>query len=92
MFNDEFVENIALSYQRFAEEADPFREALAQCLDGVKGRSKTALNLRYGKGLSATAVAQEMRVSPGAVRMLLCRVRQSLRECIEERMRGPDAA
>lgn len=92
VFNDEIVESVALSYQRFVEEADPFREALELCLDGVEGRAKKALDLRYGKGLSSPAVAHAMRLSAGAVRMLLCRLRQSLRECIEQRLREPGAA
>ncbi len=86
LFNDEIVEGIALSYQRFAEEADPFREALERCLEKVQGRAKRALKLRYGKGLSSPAVADEMKTSAGAVRMMLCRVRQMLKDCIEERI------
>lgn len=87
VFNDQLVESIALGYQRFAEDADPFREALQHCLAAVEGRSKRAINLRYGKGLSSPAVAREMRLSAGAVRMLLCRARHSLRQCIEERLK-----
>jgi RNA polymerase sigma-70 factor (ECF subfamily) len=86
VFNDEIVEGIALSYQRFAEDADPFREALERCLEQVQGRGKRALHLRYAKGLASPAVAREMRLTSGAVRMLLCRVRQALRDCIERRV------
>ncbi len=86
LFNDEIVESIALGYQRFADDADPFREALQHCLAAIKGRGKRAIHLRYAKGLSSPEVAREMRLSAGAVRMLLCRVRQSLRQCIEQRL------
>jgi RNA polymerase sigma-70 factor (ECF subfamily) len=86
VFNDEIVDQIALGYQRFAAEADPFREALERCLQQLDGRSKTAVELRYANGLKSPAVAREMGLSPGAVRMLLCRVRQSLRDCIEQRV------
>jgi RNA polymerase sigma-70 factor (ECF subfamily) len=89
LFDDEIVDRIAISYQRFVDDADPFREALERCLDQVDGRSKQALQLRYAQGLKSAAVAREMRLSSGAVRMLLCRVRQLLRACIESRVRGP---
>jgi RNA polymerase sigma-70 factor (ECF subfamily) len=92
VFNDEIVDSIALSYQLFADEADPFRAALEQCLEKLEGRAKRAIELRYAQGLKSPAVAREMRLSAGAVRMLLCRVRQSLRECIELRVRAPRGA
>jgi RNA polymerase sigma-70 factor, ECF subfamily len=87
VFDDEIVERVALSYQRFAGEADPFREALERCLGNLDGRSKTAIELRYAAGLNSPAVAARMQLSPGAVRMLLSRARQALRQCIEQRVR-----
>jgi RNA polymerase sigma-70 factor (ECF subfamily) len=91
VFDDELVDKIALSYQRFADDADPVREALERCVERLDGRSKTAIGLRYANGLSSPAVAEKMRLSPGAVRMLLCRVRQSLRQCIEQRLQDAKA-
>jgi RNA polymerase sigma-70 factor (ECF subfamily) len=92
LFNDQLVERIALSYQRFAEEADPIREALEQCLARLNGRARKVVDLRYAKGLSSPDVAKKMRLSAGAVRMLLCRVRQTLRDCIEKRVQDPHGA
>jgi RNA polymerase sigma-70 factor, ECF subfamily len=86
VFNDEIVDSIALSYQMLVEEADPYRDALQRCVEGLEGRAKRVVELRYGKGLTSPVVAREMRLSAGAVRMLLSRVRQSLRECIEQRL------
>ena len=91
VFDDEIVDQIASSYQRFAVEVDPFREALERCLKHLDGRSKEAIELRYAAGLNSTAVADKMRLSPGAARMLLCRARQALRQCIEQRVQGAKA-
>jgi RNA polymerase sigma-70 factor (ECF subfamily) len=88
VFDDEIVDKVASSYQRFAADADPFREALERCLGGLDGRAKEAIELRYAKGMNSPAVAEKMRLSPGAVRMLLCRARQALRLCIEQRVRS----
>lgn len=91
VFDDEIVDKIALSFQRFVEDADPFREALEKCLKTLSGRSRKAIDLRYESGLGASAIAGKMGLSAGAVRMLLCRARQSLRECIDSRLNLPGA-
>lgn len=90
VFDDEIVERIALSYQRFVEDADPFREALERCLDKLKGRSRKAIDLRYQNGLGAQAIAAKLSLSAGAVRMLLCRARQTLRGCVDASLRATE--
>jgi RNA polymerase sigma-70 factor (ECF subfamily) len=89
-FGDEIVEQIASRYELLAEEVDPVREALRLCLDQLKGRSKRVIELRYRRGMKSNAIAEEMSLSAGAVRMLLCRVRESLRRCIERRLASQD--
>jgi RNA polymerase sigma-70 factor, ECF subfamily len=90
LFGDEIVEQIASRYELLSEDIDPIREALGQCLEQLKGRSKRVIELRYRRGMRSNAIAEEMSLSPGAVRMLLCRVREKLRHCIERRMSVPD--
>ena len=85
LFGDDIVEQLASRYELLAEEVDPVREALKHCLDELKGRSKKIIELRYSNGMRSNAIAQELALSPGAVRMLLCRVREKLRHCIERR-------
>jgi RNA polymerase sigma-70 factor, ECF subfamily len=86
LFGDDIVEQIASRYEALAEESDPLRDALKNCLDQVEGRSRHVIELRYKRGLSSAAIAAEMQLSSGAVRMLLSRVRDSLRRCIEGRL------
>ena len=83
VFGDEIVEQIASRYQVLAEDPDPLREALRHCLDRLKGRSKRVIELRYRGAMKSYDIAEEMNISSGAVRMLLCRVRESLRRCVE---------
>jgi RNA polymerase sigma-70 factor (ECF subfamily) len=90
LFGDEIVDQIACRYELLAEEVDPVREALRHCLDQLKGRSRRVIELRYRRGMKSNAIAQEMALSSGAVRMLLCRVREVLRRCIERRVAGQD--
>ena len=91
LFDDELVERIAAGYQRFAVDADPYREAMEHCLDRADGKSRQAIELRYAHGLDYESVSQVLKLSPGATRMLLCRVRQALRECVEARLRRAHA-
>ena len=56
----------------------------------LKGRSRRVIDLRYRRGLKSLAIAEEMALSAGAVRMLLCRVREALRRCIERRVARQD--
>jgi RNA polymerase sigma-70 factor, ECF subfamily len=86
LFGDTIVEQIASRYELFADEIDPIREALRHCIQELKGRSKRVIELRYRRGMRSDAIANEMTLSSGAVRMLLCRVREKLRYCIERRM------
>jgi RNA polymerase sigma-70 factor (ECF subfamily) len=86
LFDDELVERISQGYQRFASTADPFREALEQCMTRLDGRARRAIELRYAREMNFEEAAREMHMKAGAVRMLLCRTRQLLRECIERRL------
>lgn len=88
LFDDEIVDRVALSYQRFVEDADPFREALEGCLKKLKGRARRVIEMRYEQGLASAAIAEKLRLTTGAVRMLLCRVRQTLRTCIDRRLQA----
>jgi RNA polymerase sigma-70 factor (ECF subfamily) len=90
LFGDDIVEQIASRYEVLAENVDPMREALRHCLEKLEGRSKRVIELRYRRGLKSAAIADEMRLSSGAVRMLLCRVRETLRNCIERRVASQD--
>jgi RNA polymerase sigma-70 factor (ECF subfamily) len=86
IFDDELVEKIADSYQVFVEKFNPMRDALARCLEELEGRSRKVVHLRYADELPTPAIAQEMHITVGAVRMLLWRARGALRKCMERRL------
>lgn len=86
LFDDELVDRISQGYQRIASSADPFREALEHCIGRLDGRARQAIELRYARSFSFADAGREMHMKAGAVRMLLCRTRQALRECIERRL------
>lgn len=60
--------------------------ALARCRDQLPEDSRTALAMRYERGLDFSEIAEEMGRTLGGARQLLQRVRGNLRRCIEQRL------
>ena len=68
------------------------REALQQCLHSLPdARGRRAIELRYGEGLTGERVARQLGVSLNALYTLLSRVRKSLQDCVERRLRVEEA-
>jgi RNA polymerase sigma-70 factor, ECF subfamily len=85
-FGDDVVERLAVTYEQLITEVDPMRVALAHCVEELEGRFKHVLELRYGRNMSGPSIAAKLKMSHGAVRMLLSRIRALLRQCIEKRV------
>jgi len=87
VFDGALVEKIAESHRRLAEERLPISELLIQCVGELDGRALEAIRLRYTKQLKTLQIAEAMQLSYGATRMLLTRARNTLRLCVEERLK-----
>ena len=72
------------------QEGSPRRDALRECLLLLDGRSRRAVELRYGQGHGRAAIAGALGIGEEGVKSLLQRVRQLLRECIERRCGDED--
>jgi RNA polymerase sigma-70 factor (ECF subfamily) len=92
LFDDQLLAQLATSFQRLSEDDNPAQAALTGCLEQLTGRARTAIHLRYSDDLSCLEIAAKMRLSSGAVRMLLYRARVLLRECIERKINSPRPA
>jgi DNA-directed RNA polymerase specialized sigma24 family protein len=68
------------------------KQALAQCLEQVTGRSRRLLELRYAGDMDLPQIAVQLQMKPNAVYVSLHRTRHLLRECIRRRLRNPDHA
>lgn len=64
------------------EEADH----LVRCLEKLRASQREMLDLRYDQQLSSDEIARRTGRSTLAVRTLLMRIRQQLRQCIETQM------
>ncbi|WP_442506171.1 RNA polymerase sigma factor [Novipirellula sp. SH528] len=66
-----------------ADEAErELDSSLAECLKKLADRSAKIVNLRYYENWSCDRIAEEMKMTSGAVRNVLCRARIQLHDCI----------
>lgn len=63
------------------------REALQRCLELLGGRLAEVVRGHYFHGAKVAELADRLTMNANAVKQLLYRARQSLRECIRERLR-----
>ncbi len=64
------------------EEERSLDSSLEECLKRLADRTAKIVNLRYYEDWSCDRIAQEMAMTSGAVRNVLCRARIQLHECI----------
>ncbi len=75
-FGDEIIERVAGAFSQATSAELPLHDALRECLQQVEGRGRKALDHYYGDGMPTADVAAALKMSGGALRMLLCRVRR----------------
>jgi RNA polymerase sigma-70 factor (ECF subfamily) len=83
VFDDALVAGIAESHERAAQTSAPIPQFLTECIEELDGRSRLAIQLRYGEDLRTAQIASALKISDGAARMLLSRARTLLRRCVE---------
>src|ERR1022692_44465 len=62
------------------------RYALMECIDRLPTQSKRLLHLKYDRGLTFAAMANLLQRTRDGLKMALCRIRQSLLECVERKL------
>ena len=87
-----FPEDIAALMLETAREVCPDptdrHAALHECLQKLSGRHHTMLQLRYYEGRSISQIAATLKRTENAIKCTFVRVRRSLQECIEARLKS----
>lgn len=65
-------------------------EHLPGCLAALGQSAREALDMRYGASLRMADIGQRLRRSEGAVKLLIFRARQALRNCLDLRLRASE--
>ncbi len=66
--------------------------ALRRCLEAVDAAGRSLLDAAYLQDDTSEAIAQRLGRSPSGVRMALLRLRERLRQCVDERLAGESKA
>jgi RNA polymerase sigma-70 factor (ECF subfamily) len=72
-----------------ADEAGPAVDridALRECLEKLPDRSRDMISRRYQRGESAREIGEALRVASNNVLVLLFRIRERLRLCVEQKL------
>lgn len=86
VFDESLVEKIADAQIARAGTTDPRAEALEHCLDKLPPKSRGMLDRRYVDDQSPTQIASDLGSTPGSIRVQLCRIRDTLADCITRRV------
>jgi RNA polymerase sigma-70 factor, ECF subfamily len=85
--DSEFLDLVEQALNEQQDTPDDRRQALMECVDRLPEKSKQLLQMKYEKGLSFGSMAKQLQRSIDSLKMALCRVRQSLLECAERKLR-----
>lgn len=86
IYSEAAIEALAAAAERLAPELSAREVALERCLDAVPERGREILRLRYAEDCEPGEIALRLRLQAGHVRVLLNRLRDGLRTCIERRL------
>jgi RNA polymerase sigma-70 factor (ECF subfamily) len=77
----------------FDDEDGAYHEAamfLPGCIESLGPSARQALEMRYRMQMKLAAIGQKLHRSEGAVKLLMLRARQALRQCLNRKLeRGP---
>jgi RNA polymerase sigma-70 factor (ECF subfamily) len=91
-YQPELVESLTELCEEMAPELEQRSLALRECLKKVQGRARKLIELRYDECLRPGRIAVRLGMGAVAVRVMLSRVRASLRTCVQQRLKQEELA
>ncbi|HWL09259.1 MAG TPA: sigma-70 family RNA polymerase sigma factor [Planctomicrobium sp.] len=82
----EAMERLADIFDDLAPQREQLRDALNECREKLPPRSQQICRLRYESDLNMSEIAKRLGSTAGAIRVLLHRIRDQLRQCIEKQI------
>ncbi len=84
--SDEIIEQLADRLVASADQADPRRDALENCLQRLNETDRALVQLRYTPGANTKSVASQVARSTDAVYKALNRIHGQLLDCVQLRI------
>ncbi|MBI1373742.1 MAG: sigma-70 family RNA polymerase sigma factor [Phycisphaera sp.] len=90
-FDDDVLDMLEGAWgDRDRDDAGERLDALKSCMEKLTPYTRRLVELRYGLGMSGVDVAKYVSRDVRTVYMALTRTHNSLRECVRQRIDGPD--
>lgn len=89
--SEETLEQVGHEVARLSEHGQARREALESCLHKLPAEHRQIILLRYYENLEVDEIAQRINSTAGAVYRALSRLRHTLLECVEGRLKTEEA-
>lgn len=91
MFNTETVDRVAAFYLDNLPRNSVVTEALEHCMTRLTQRARHLLELRYVRDLKPRDISERLGLSSRGISVTLCRIRESLRTCMNERLQRAES-
>ena len=88
VFTDDILTQFEARLRVLAPELNRRRAFLGHCLAKLPDHLHDVVTMKYVNNLSVQRIAEQIGRSANAVRILLCRARRALAECLERALRG----
>lgn len=85
VFDGELVASLATAFAETSAEELRALDHLRDCLARLEGRARELCNLRYVDDLKPAAIADTVGMTANSVAKALQRIRERLRDCIEQK-------
>ena len=85
-FSDAFLEAVAEETGSAMDRLDERAQLLAGCIDQLPEPHRQLVRLRYSEGQEIDAIARRVEKSVDAVYRTLSRIRQSLYQCVNQKL------
>jgi RNA polymerase sigma-70 factor (ECF subfamily) len=85
-YRERLVERMRVETTGARDDSDAYAAALRGCRQSLPARDAALVRMRYEKGLSFEAIAEQQGQSPEAVQRMISRIRFRLRDCIQHKL------
>lgn len=85
-FDSDLLDDYTRTWAEVTPAISDESAALRNCLKKVSGRSRDVVRLRYYDELNSKEIASQLQLSAANVRVILQRVREQLRDCVQRTM------
>ena len=86
MYFGDYIESLSEACFRIHSYLHPYSKALDECLKKIDTKGEQLLTYRYQDSMTPQVIADKMNTSSGTIRVMLTRLRNKLKKCMESKV------